>query len=159
MKLCETVFVAFLGTTAKFGREVSFKILTLSSAMIANGPRGADASKNPPRYSHCALIVYELSRWPEYTRKESTVTEQSEWRQCVFRRQNNGLNVENACEAGRCSLTYSVRCAQSPRLNFTSPNSQARKVSKILRLFLRDSRLTSGNLVSSCTILYMMSRQ
>lgn len=49
---------------------------------------------------------------------------------CIFCRQNGGLNVENACEAGRCSLTYSLRCAQSPRLNFTSPNSQTRKVSK-----------------------------
>lgn len=48
----------------------------------------------------------------------------------IFGRQNRRLNVENACEAGRCSLTYSVRCAQSPRLNFTSPNSQTRKVSK-----------------------------
>lgn len=47
----------------------------------------------------------------------------------LFCRQNNHLNIENACEAGRCSLTYSVCCAESPQFNY-KPNFQSQMVSK-----------------------------
>lgn len=38
--------------------------------MIANGPRGADVSKNHQLYSHCALIVHELSANIESEQRE-----------------------------------------------------------------------------------------
>lgn len=102
--------------------------------MTGNGPRGADASKKKiiKLYSHRALILDGAVKMPgKYDAKSNLNEEEKIVTMLIFFcRQNHRLNVENACEAGRCSLTYSVRCAQSPRLNFTSPNSQTRKVSK-----------------------------
>lgn len=91
------------------------------------GPRGADALKKKKKKSSSSILAvrYRLvsslvpSKLDENCKEEEKNQQKnSDNGLLFFCRQNHQLNIENACEAGRCSLTYSVCCAESPQFNY-----------------------------------------